>query len=315
MFRLVLVLLAATSASAADRLFELAARFEPAGPAVVTIYGATVPFQSQTESNLEGSFRFRKLRAGSYTIGVVTSDRGEARQTIEVGPGTADAQGRVNLTLRFRDADFVMKDVARRQHSVSTRQLALPARAMREYQAALKDLERHDPASAAQRLEGAIEIAPQFADAWNLRGTIAYQTQDYARAERCFRAAVEQDPQAYEPLVNLGGVLLNNQKLEEALRINQNAVLLRPGDALANSQLGLAYFLVPNFNLASKYLEIARRIDPAHFSHPQLVLAEIRLRQGENRAAADMLEEFLNYHPDFPTAAKIRTSITALRAE
>ena len=41
MFPLALALLAVTSAHAADPVFELNARFEPAGPAMVAIYGTT----------------------------------------------------------------------------------------------------------------------------------------------------------------------------------------------------------------------------------------------------------------------------------
>jgi uncharacterized protein HemY len=66
-------------------------------------------------------------------------------------------------------------------------------------------------------------------------------------------------------------------------------------------------------DLAQKHLERARQIDPAHFSHPQLVLAEIHLRRGERREAADVLEEFLTYHPDWPHAAKMRQTIAELR--
>ncbi len=120
-------------------------------------------------------------------------------------------------------------------------------------------------------------------------------------------------PQSVRALVNLGGVLINTHKLDEALMYNQDAVLQRPNDALANSQLGLTYFVVGNFDLAVKYLEIARRIDPSHFSHPQLVLAEIHLRRGENREAAEVLEDFVHRHPDYPTADKIRENIVKLR--
>jgi tetratricopeptide (TPR) repeat protein len=90
-------------------------------------------------------------------------------------------------------------------------------------------------------------------------------------------------------------------------------VLQRPNDALANSQLGLTYFETGNFDLAVKYLDIARRIDPAHFSHPQLVLAEIHLRRGERREAAEVLADFLLHHPDYPTAPKMRETIEKLR--
>jgi Tfp pilus assembly protein PilF len=313
MYRFGLLVMLAAPIFAGDPLYELSGRLVPEERAMVSLFGVTAPFQAQTESADSGRFRFRNLRGGAYTIAVYLPGRGEARHTAEVGPGTADAQRRVTLDLQFKDSDFVLNDAVRRRNSVSTRQLTIPEAALRDYREAVKDLEKHDTEQAVKRLEHAVELAPQFAEAWNNLGTMAYQSQQYERAEKCFRAAMEQDPRAYEPLVNLGGVLINNHKLDEALMYNQDAVLLRPNDALANSQLGMTYFATGNFDLAVKYLEIARRIDPAHFSHPQLVLAEIHLRRGENREAADVLEDFVRRHPDFPTADKIRENIAKLR--
>ena len=156
-------------------------------------------------------------------------------------------------------------------------------------------------------------LAPQFAEAWNELGTIAYQTQAYARAEECFREALKRDPQAFEPLVNLGGVLVTVHRADEAWQFNAMAVALRPNDALAHSQFGMNYFELGDLDLSVKHLERARAIDPAHFSHPQLLLAEIYLRRGEKSAAADVLEEFLRCHPDWPQAARMRENILELR--
>ena len=298
---------------AGDPLYELSGRLTPPERALVSLFGATAPFQAAAESDEDGRYRFRNLLPGTYTIAVYVPGRGEARQTAEVGRGTADQRRRVKLDLQFHESDFVLNDAVRRRNTVSTRQLAIPDAASREYQEASRDLEKHEVNSALKRLEHAVELAPQFADAWNTLGTVAYQRGQYDRAEKCFRTALEQDPRAYEPLVNLGGVLINTHKLDEALMYNQDALLRRPNDALANSQLGLTYFTIGSFDLAVKYLEIARRIDPAHFSHPQLVLAEIHLRRGEKQEAADVLEDFLKRHPDFPTADRIRENIAKLR--
>jgi tetratricopeptide (TPR) repeat protein len=100
---------------------------------------------------------------------------------------------------------------------------------------------------------------------------------------------------------------------EDAWQYNSMAVAARPNDALAHSQLGMNYFQLGNLNLSVQQLERARAIDPAHFSHPQLLLAEIHLRRGETRTAADLLEEFLRYHPDWPGAAQMRANIVNLR--
>ena len=66
-------------------------------------------------------------------------------------------------------------------------------------------------------------------------------------------------------------------------------------------------------DLAEKYLLEAWRLDPGHFSHPQMTLAEIYLRRGDLRRAADQLEDFLRHHPDWPNAAQLQEQITKLR--
>lgn len=298
---------------AADKVFDLNGRIHPEERAEVTLFGTTFPFTASTLSEEDGRFRFQKLSPGAYTVSVLMPDRGEARQTIEVGPSVADTRGRVSLEISFKETDFVRSDVLSRRHSVSLAQLAVPAKAQHRYEEARQSLAHHDPDAATRQLEEAVKLAPQFADAWNELGTIAYQTQNYARAEECFREALKQDAQAFEPLVNLGGVLVTVRRADEAWQYNAMAVALRPNDALAHSQLGMNYYQLGDLDLSVKHLDQARAIDPAHFSHPQLLLAEIHLRRGERSAAADSLEEFLRYHPDWPQAARIREKIVELR--
>jgi tetratricopeptide (TPR) repeat protein len=313
MVRLWMYVLSVHAAFGADAVFDLAGRIHPEERAAVTLFGDTFPFTASALSEADGRFRFSKLRAGAYTVSVFMPDRGAARQTIEVGPSMADSHSRVSLDISFKETDFVLADALRRRHSVSTTQLAITAKAQRDYEEAHKELARHDADAATRRLEEAVKLAPQFAEAWNELGTIAYQTQKYARAEECFREALEQDPQAFEPLVNLGGVLVTVHRAEEAWEFNARAAAVRPNDALAQSQLGMNYLELFDLDLSVKHLERARAIDPAHFSHPQLLLAEIYLRRGEKIAAADVLEEFLRYHPDWPQAARMREHIAELR--
>jgi len=291
--------------------YELSGRFSPEAQASVSLFGVASHFVASTLSD-DGRFTFKKLQPGTYTISIFVPGRGEARQTVEVGPGTADAHQHVQLNLNFKESDFVVVDALRR-HSVPASQLAVPEKAMREYEDAQKDLNRRDVDAAVKHLEHAVEMAPEFSAAWNNLGTIAYQTRKFERAAECFRASLEADPTAYEPLVNLGGVLVTLNDLDDAWKYNVYAVLIRPNDALANSQLGMTYFGLGKMDLAEKYFAAARQIDPAHFSHPQLFLAEIHLRRGDRSATADDLEDFLKHHPDWPQAARMREKIDELR--
>jgi tetratricopeptide (TPR) repeat protein len=311
MFRFALLVCTGAVASA-QAVYELSGQILPEGEASVTLFGATQPFTKSALTDLSGRFTIRKLQAATYTISVFRPGQGEARQTIEVGPGSADARRRVHLTLLLNDEDFDRSALERR-HAVSGRELTIPEKALREYAEAQKDLERHETSSAERRLERAVELAPQFAGAWNNLGTIAYQTQRFPLAEKRFREALRQDPRAYEPLVNLGGVLINLRRFDEALEVNVFASLVRPNDALAQSQLGMAYFEVGRYEDAIRHLDRARQLDAAHFSQPQLYLAEIYLRRGDRRAAADVMEDFLRHHPDYPQAERMREKIAELR--
>ncbi len=113
--------------------------------------------------------------------------------------------------------------------------------------------------------------------------------------------------------MNLGGVLLNLGKYEDALQYNARAVERRPRDPLAHVQLGLTYLQLKRTDLAVRHLEEGKHIDPGHYSYPQLILSDIYLRQGNRIAAASELESFLRYHPDYEMADSLRSAIRKLR--
>lgn len=309
--RLLVAIAVTLSALGAEPSYQVSGQVKPAGAFSITVFGSTSPFNASTITDQTGHFSFKNLAGGTYTISIFNPQYGEVRRTVEVGPGTADQKQRVSVSLEFEPADFEFAPAIRRA-AVSAHELAIPEKALHEYEDARKALTRRNAGAAVKKLEQAVEAAPQFSAAWNQLGTISYQTRNFGRAEQCFRRALEADPKAFEPLVNLGGVLVTLGRTKEALDYNQYAVLLRPNDALANSQLGQAYFQAGDDGKALRYLETARRIDPDHFSHPQLVMAEIHVRTGDSKTAAADLEDFLKHHPDWPEAGRIRKTISEL---
>ncbi len=313
MFRLLLSAILACTAFGAETLYEVKGRLVPGGRAALALHAVRNPLARATQADSGGRFTFKNVPAGSYTLIVSMPERGEARRTFDVGPAQADLRRRVELEVNLSDSDFEFSGPARSQHSVSAKQLTIPDKALREFAAADKDFAKSDFESGIKRLERAVEIAPQYAAAWNNLGTANYKRGAYARAEECFRAALNAEPDSYQPLVNLGGVLINLGKLQEALDYNVRAVNARPNDALANAQLGQTYFYLGQPDSAMKHLEAAHRIDPGHFSWPQMYLAEIYSRRGEPFRAAEMLEDFLARHPDYAGAAKLREFVEMLR--
>ena len=138
-----------------------------------------------------------------------------------------------------------------------------------------------DQAGAIALLHEAVQLSPSFTEAWNELGTVAYKARRYVEAADYFRTALEHEPLAYAPMVNLGGTLLSQGHYDEALNFNLMAHSMRPADALANSQLGMNFFYKGQLPKAREFLLRAKEADLSHFSYPQLFLAEIYAKQGQ----------------------------------
>lgn len=301
-----LLLCLAPAVLAKQKTYTIEGELVPARWAYAAIDGVDRPYSAQTMIYRDGKFKFKNLAPGSYTLTIYVRRIGEFRQTYSVGPGTADEKGRVKLRVLVNPSRATRLYTPEDRFTVPIRKLSVPQKAWEEYFNARKKLGKRDVEGARKHLEKALELAPHFSEAWNNLGTIAYQSKDFARAEECFREAHEQDPEAFEPIVNLGGVLLSMNRPQEALAFNRQAVDKRPKDALAHSQMGLNYFLLEEFDRAEKHLQEAKRLDPGHFSYPQLILYRIHLKSGRRQAAATELEHFLRHHPDYPEARKLR---------
>lgn len=302
-------------AAGGEPLYELRGRVLPEARATLALQGVNHPYAKSALSDSKGRFRFRNLKPGSYSLLAGIPGRGESRLTVQVGKGVASSDGRVEVAIEVKNSGATARAALERRAQVSAGELSVPESAWRAYAAALRELEDADAAGAVAQLERAVRAAPQFAAAWNLLGTLAYQTRRYADAEKYFRRALAAEPTAFEPLLNLGGVLLTLGRPREALELNREAAERRPDDALAQSQLGVSWFALGRLDEALAHLQEAKRLDPGHFSKPQLVLAEIHLRRKDAAAALAEVEDFLKRHPDAPEAAKLRALADKLKAE
>ncbi len=245
-----------------------------------------------------------------YTLTVYIPRGGEYRRTVEISPGLADTRKRIFVDLMFQPGYG-----SRALHTVSSSQLSVPSKALKEFEKALKKLARRDADGAVAHLKKTLELAPQFAEAWNTLGTLAYKAGEYHQAEDCFREALRHDSEYYPPLVNLGGVLLNQGRVQESLPLNQEAVRTRPDDALAHVQLGLNHYYLGQYSEAKRHLKQAASLDPRHFSYPQLTLARIYLLQKDFASATRELEQFLSLHPDAQSSPAVRKHVEAIRSQ
>jgi Tfp pilus assembly protein PilF len=308
----------AVDESKSSAKFELVGEVRLAQPqkprrlvAYVALNGNTRPYSAHTWTDFGGKFKFKKVPAGSYSLQIEIRRRGDKHLTVEVSPSLADRKGRIHQLITVEPTQSVA--IKQRPDVVSVRELSIPEKARGLYLKAEKKLSKGEIEKGIALLESAVNLAPHFVAAINRIGTVFHMQKDFAKSEQYFREALEVDPNAYAPLVNLGGSLLAMGKLEEALAINQHAVTVRPRDALANAQLGVSYLSLKNDAKAEEYLIRTKELDPLHFTYPQLALAGIYTRQNKLALVVKELREFLKLHPDDRQNTLIQKQIESLQ--
>lgn len=86
-----------------------------------------------------------------------------------------------------------------------------------------------------------LEIQPTHAAAHINLGTLYYNRQDFALAERHYRQAIEADPRYSLAYFDLGNVLDETGRVQEAIQTYKTALQLAPTYADAHYNLALAY--------------------------------------------------------------------------
>ena len=102
----------------------------------------------------------------------------------------------------------------------------------------MKDQGKLDEAVACYRR--ALELKPDYAEAYNNLGIVLKEQGKLDEAIACFRRALELKPDYAEAHSNLGSALKDQGKLDEAVACYRRALELRPDFAEAHYNLGSA---------------------------------------------------------------------------
>ena len=180
-------------------------------------------------------------------------------------------------------------------------------------------LKRHrvgDLAGALAVYEAVLEADPAHADALQLTGTIALQTEDFERAVTVLQAAWTQAPDS--PLVasNLSAALLRLGRFDEAQEAARAACTIDPANAEAHNNLGNALRRLDRCEEADAAFRTALQHDPdnreasanlqrlerSRAEADTLKRARAHLNAGEMEQARAALEAFVAEQPDHADA-------------
>jgi len=215
----------------------------------------------KTDIQLDGTFLFRDVRSGTYSLNVVTM-MGDQIHSELVSVVQQSATMVVRLPVRNTAAGI--------PGTVSVKQLLHPPdrKAFQAVASAQRFSEAGHPEKAAGELEKAIRISPEYADAYNNLAVQHMRLGRYEDACNEFARSLEITGPKAQVLADLAFAQRHLGRYQEAIRSAQAALRLDTGSAPAHLVLGsiLAAFPktwaegVRHLEIAAETLESARPV-------------------------------------------------------
>lgn len=263
-------------------------------------------------SDSNGRFSIERIPSGRVDVTIfVASDEstyGDTRYNFIPYP-TSVGGSEVRITLNRLPRKAV---AAAGTLSVGSAYKPLPD-AEREYQAALKDIEKQRLMSAEERLRKAIALDPRFSLAMSDLGAVLMNLRRYLEAEQVLQEALKQDPKFVLALLNMGIALNRQQKFDRAVSYLQEALRLQPGLVAAHLHLGIALVESDQLALAERELLRAARTEGEERVAGHLYLGKLYARTGEFNKGITALETYLTMAPQAANADEVRQLIAKMR--
>lgn len=274
-------------------------------------------------SDMNGSFGFQSLRPGSYTVVVEGGEFFEtARESVFIEPATVSGRRTIGAVIPLSRPFTVQIYLRPKPSSQPTKTgildaalAGLPTKAVDHYRHALELDAQEKNEQAIEQLRLALEAHPRFGLALNELGVQYLKTGQLGKSAGVLETAVSLSPEAFEPRLNYGVVLLNQRKyaeaevqLREALKKNDSAVT-------AHLYLGITLIHRKNYQEAEAALQKCIALGGTKVSQAHYYLGGLYWRSGDFKRAADELEQYLQLEPKASDAEKVRATIKDLRVK
>ncbi len=266
-----------------------------------------------TDSN--GEFTFQRLGfSGDQTLFVIVNLEGFKPYRERIGGvfGMSSFAGLINI---FLDREAKAGREAAGATVVDLKQLRakIPGKAVDEYEKAVGEASKGNASKAAERLERAIRLAPDFYEAQATLGVQYLRLQKYQDAEAALIRARDLSPKAAEPLLNLGTLYYQqgeNQSdaghpqeaagtFQKAAGVLEESVRRNPLSAAANSYLGAALYKTAAYDRAETVLNRALELEDG-LQNARLVLINVYSKQQRYKEALDQINAFILKNPKSP---------------
>jgi Tfp pilus assembly protein PilF len=274
-------------------------------------------------ADTNGTFGFRSLLPGSYTVVVVGGDLYETvRETVYIdGEASRPRSGlslptaarsfRVQIHLQFKR----ISEAAGKVGVINAALAGIPESARKAYEKSLVLAQSGDSKKAIEQLKLAISHHAAFPVALNELGVQYIKVGDVDSALASLRSAVKLDPEAFSPRLNYGIALLQKKSFSEAKAQLDVALQRNPNSASAHLYMGITLIHEGKYPEAEQEFQQALTLGKQSMALAHYYLGGLYWRRNEHKLAADELEKYLQAAPATQEAEKIKTTIKELRSK
>ena len=270
-------------------------------------------------SDPNGSFVFRGLRSGSYTVVVEAGDDYEiAREPVYIDTDGNNSRRGVVLppVARLYTVQVSLqlkREMAVKAAVINAALAAVPDNARELYAKALESSQAGDSIKSVEHLKAAIAIYPQFPIALNELGVQYLKLGQLDKAADALKQAIKLAPDDFMPRLNYGVVLLNQRKFNDAEEQLRTALSKNSSAPTAHMYLGITLAVQRKLDEAQKELELAVASNSGEVYLAHRYLAGIHLERRDFTRAADELESYLKLVPKAHDADVLQQKIKELR--
>lgn len=288
--------------------------FSPAGRPVQTrirIRLSTPNGEVITTTDDTGKFVFSGLKNGQYTVSV---DGDKQYQPVAEYVDIAVARGTLpqSFVLTIRLVENVER-TTKKPEVIRPSGTGVPKDAAAHYTKAIELSKAANQKAAIDELKLAITVFPTYLLALNELGVQYMKLNDLDAAAEYFESALKVQPDAYEPIVNKGILLVRQKRFTEAETPLKKALELKDGDATVHYYLGRTLLGLTRFDEAEAQFNLALTTGGSEMKEAHRMLGSLYIEKGDNPRAAAALEAYLKANPNAADAEKLRGVIRQLQ--
>ena len=189
----------------------------------------------------------------------------------------------------------------------------IPESARREFDKARLTLEQPEKIKeTVSHLEKAVSLAPGFAEAELLLGTVYMDAQQWDKAEASLQHVLKSKPDSTGALLALGELYLHAQKFKEAESALSNALRIDDSSFRGHLALGRVYYAAGDLAKAGPEVDRALQLNK-NFAEADLLAGNIRFKSRQADKALPFFEEYLKLQPNGPYAKDTRDLVIKIK--